>query len=160
MTIQNIFFLLPALFFGLGSFAQNSEPVVWSLPDVEEAMQKDPRLIVIQLTTDWCVYCKMQDRQLSKDVAINQILEEKTYYVNLNGESKDTLKFNEKVYGPSLYKNGLHDFTLAVSGKNEQPSFPMWVIFNANHELIYRQSGLVKPKELTEVLKVLLPSEE
>jgi hypothetical protein len=30
------------------------------------------------------------------------------------------------VYSPSSYKNGLHDFTLAVSGEHQQPTFPMW----------------------------------
>ena len=152
--------LLATLFLTcLSTSAQDKQAGTLSLGDIEEAMETDERLIVMQLSTDWCVYCKMQDRQLSKDNEINRLLDEKTYYINIDAESKDTLKFNKTLYSPSSYKNGLHEFTLAVSGQNEQPAFPMWVIFNAKHEIIYRQSGLVKPKELKEVLRTLLSEE-
>ncbi len=101
----------------------------------------------------------MQDRQLSKDKEIRELLEEKTFYINLDAESKDTLRINETMFSPSPYKNGLHDFALAVSGEHQQPAFPMWVIFNKDNEIVYRQSGLVKTKDLAEVLKTFLSEE-
>ena len=156
MTQLKTLFLATLFFTCFSATAQDKQAGELSLEEIEAAMKTDERLIVIQLSTDWCVYCKMQDRQLSKDEEITQILENKTYYINLNAESKDTVKFNNTLYSPSSFKNGLHEFTLAVSGQNEQPSFPMWVIFNKDYEIIYRQTGLVKPKELTEVLKTLL----
>lgn len=152
--------LLASIFFTyLSTKAQDKQAETLSLDEVEDAMKTDSRLIVMQLSTDWCVYCKMQDRQLSKDTGIYSLLAEKTYYINLNAESTDTLKFNKTIYSPSSYKNGLHEFTLAIAGQKEQPVFPMWVIFNAKHKIVYRQNGLLKPKELKEVLRTLLAEE-
>ena len=159
MTQLKTLFLATLFITCLSTTAQNKQAGELSLEGIEKAMKTKERLIVLQLSTDWCVYCKMQDRQLSKDKNVSSLLEEKTYYINLNAESKDSLKFNETLYRPSSYKNGLHEFTLAVSGQNQQPAFPMWVIFNKDYEIIYRQTGLVKPKDLTEVLKTLLAEE-
>lgn len=158
MTQLKHFFLAALFLTCLSASAQDSQAGELALEEIEEAMKTDERLIVMQLSTDWCVYCKMQDRQLSKDKGINRFLEERTYYINLDAESKDSLSFNNILYNPSPYPNGLHEFTLAVSG-SQQPSFPMWVIFNKDHEIIYRQSGLVKTKDLSEVLKTLLSEE-
>ena len=160
MKLVKHLLFLPIFLTCLSAFSQDKQVVKLSLNEVENAMENDERMIVLQLSTDWCVYCKMQNRQLSKNTELTAFLKEKTYYINLDAETKDTLLFNKIVYSPSSYKNGLHDFTVAVSAKNEQPSFPMWVIFNAKHELVYRQNGLVKPKELIVILKTLLASEE
>ena len=143
----------------LSATAQDKQAGELSLEEIEESMKTDERLIVLQFSTDWCVYCKMQDRQLSKDKNVSNLLEERTYYINLNAESKDTLAFNNTTYNPSPYKNGLHELTQAVTGENQQPAFPMWVIFNTDYEIIYRQNGLVKTKDLSEVLKTLLLEE-
>lgn len=152
-------FLATLFFTCLAAQGQDRQKKELSLAEIETAMKTDDRLIVMQLSTDWCVFCKMQDRQLIKDKELSKLLAEKTFYINLNAESKDTLKFNETLYRPSAYNNGLHEFTLAVTEQNEQPSFPMWVIINADHEIVYRQSGLVKPKKLSEVLKNLISEE-
>ena len=152
--------LLATLFIScLSATAQDKQAGELSLVEIEAAMKTEERLIVLQFSTDWCVYCKMQDRQLSKDEEINRLLDEKTYYSRINAESKDTIRFNQTLYYPSSYQNGLHELTLAVAGKNEQPSFPMWVIINKENEILYRQNGLVKPKDLVGVLKVLLELE-
>ena len=71
----------------------------------------------------------------------------------MDAESKDIIRFNQTLYHTSSYQNGLHELTLAVAGKNEQPSFPMWVIINKENEIVYRQNSLVKPKDLVGVLK-------
>ena len=159
MKLVKHLLFLPIFLTCLSAFSQDKQVVKLSLNEVENAMENDERMIVLQLSTDWCVYCKMQNRQLSKNTELTAFLKEKTYYINLDAETKDTLLFNKIVYSPSSYKNGLHDFTLAVSGEHQQPTFPMWVIFNKDHEIVYRQSGLVKTKDLAEVLKTFLSEE-
>ena len=151
--------LATLLFTCLFATAQVKQPGELSLVEIEESMKTEERLIVMQLTTDWCVYCKMQDHQLRKDKNVSSFLEERTYYITLDAETKDPLAFNNTTYNPSPYKNGLHELMQAVSGENQQPAFPMWVIFNKDYEIIYRQSGLVKPKDLSEVLKTLIAEE-
>lgn len=140
----------------LSAAAQMRHSEELSLAKMEVAMKTDERLIVLQFSTDWCVYCKMQERQLNKNKEIDDLLKEKTYYLRLDAESKDTITFNQTQYHPSPYENGLHDFTFALSGRHEQPSFPMWVILNKDQEILYRHNGLVKPKDLAAVLKVLV----
>ena len=159
MKLAKYFLMIPFFLTCLSSFSQDKQAKDFSIKEVEKAMDQHEKLVVMQLSTDWCVYCKMQDRQLSKDKEITELLEEKTFYINLDAESKDTLIFNETVFSPSHYKNGLHDFALAVSGEHQQPSFPIWVIFNKDNEIVYRQSGLIKAKDLAEVLKTLLSEE-
>ena len=160
MKLTKYFLMIPFFLTGLSSFSQDKQMKDFSLKEVEKAMNQHEKLVVLQLSTDWCVYCKMQDRQLSKDKEISELLQEKTFYINLNAESKDTLRINETVFRPSPYKNGVHEFALAVSGEYQPTSFPMWVIFNKNHEIVYRQSGLMKTKELARVLTGLISNEE
>lgn len=143
----------------LSATGQDRQTEDLSLEEIEAAMKTDERLIVLQFSTDWCVYCKMQERQLNKDNHITHLLYEKTYYSRIDAESKDTIRFNQTLYHPSSYKNGLHELMLDVAGKNEQPLFPMWVIINKENEIVYRQYGVVKLKDLAGVLKTLLLSE-
>ena len=159
MNHVKYFLMIPFFLNCLSSFSQDKQAKNFSIKKVEKALNQIEKLMVIQLSTEWCVYCKMQDRQLKKDKEIIKLLQEKTFYLKLDAESKDTIRFNETVFSPSPYKNGLHDFALAVIAEHQQPSFPLWVIFNKDHEIVYRQSGLVKAKELVHVLKTLLSVE-
>ncbi|MEO6683611.1 MAG: thioredoxin family protein [Ginsengibacter sp.] len=153
-----LFLVLPLVFLSLFAPAQNKPIAYLSLEEVKEAMMKEEKLIVMNFSTDWCAYCKIQERQLKKNDEVSQLLNDRTYYITLNAETKDTLKFNNIIFNPSPYKGGIHELALAVSEKNEHPAFPMWVIFNKDYEIIFRKNGLVKPKDLVEVLKNLLPN--
>lgn len=145
IQLKNLF-LATILFTCLTANAQARQEKELSLVEIEAAMKTDERLIVMQFSTDWCVYCKMQDRQLKKDKNIQRLLADRTYFIQLDAESKDTIIFHHVLYKPSCYENGLHELTLAFAEKHEQPSFPMWVILNKENEILFRQNGLVKPK--------------
>ena len=160
MNFKLSIFLLLLFLMHLSTFGQGNKATILSVSEIDEAMQKEPRMIVMEIFTDWCMYCKMQERQIRKDVELNNLLKKETYYVTLNGASKESFYFNKQIYKPSPYPNGIHGFTLAISQANEPPSYPMWVIFNKKQEILFRHSGLLKPTQLASVLMTLLKIEK
>jgi len=65
---------------------------------LRDSMAVHPKPVVIKLYTDWCMYCRMQDRQISRDTLLQQLLSEKYYYVAFNAESHDPVIFNDTSY--------------------------------------------------------------
>ncbi|MCY7309237.1 MAG: thioredoxin family protein [Chitinophagaceae bacterium] len=90
MSKMYIFLLLLLIvpFFGTaqkkkGTFAQIS------LDQLRDSMTIHPKPILLRITTDWCVYCKLQDAQLAKDDSIKKLLRSYFYLQNWMRKAKN-----------------------------------------------------------------------
>ncbi|HTR82575.1 MAG TPA: thioredoxin fold domain-containing protein [Bacteroidota bacterium] len=101
----------------------------WS--EVKSIAEKEHKLVFIDAYTDWCIWCKVMDRETFADSTVAKFMEEKFVPVRYEMETGFGLKMSEK------YR---------VNG------YPTFLIFTPDGKLVYRILGYVKSKEFLEKL--------
>ena len=129
------YFAIPAIFAFLAIAAFAYAEVHFKESNFAEAKKqaaKEHKVIMVDLYTDWCGWCKRLDKDTYSDAAVGT-------YADANMVS---LKINaEKGEGIELAKNG------KVQG------YPTIIFYNENGVEIYRQVGYQKPAEFLATLK-------
>ena len=78
---------------------EGQEKVKWY--SIEEAIalsMEKPRIMVIDVYTDWCGWCKRMDATTFSDKEVIKALNEKFYPVKLNAEGKEDITIGDKTY--------------------------------------------------------------
>jgi len=155
MCIQRIIILVSTLLAATFATAQekNTSTPIAALADSLEAQTKP---VLILLSTDWCVYCKMQKVQLERNQDF-QDAKNNFYFVEFNAETKDSILFNEKVYRykSSGLSTGIHELAIELGNQKEGISYPLWIILDKDYEVLLRRNGLLAPDELKEIIDIL-----
>lgn len=114
-------------------------------------MAEESRPILIKMHTDWCAVCKLQDRQIEKDKALQHQLAEGFYYIEFDAESRESLVFNGTEYNFIPHgTGGLH--ALAAELSETKASYPAWILLSPDYTILARYNGLLKSGELREIL--------
>ncbi|MDX2432974.1 MAG: DUF255 domain-containing protein [Bacteroides sp.] len=97
MIQRNIFIALMGLLVASSAFGQ--EEVKWySMKEALELTAKEPRILVIDVYTDWCGWCKRMDASTFSDAEIAATLNKDFYPVKLNAEGKEDIVIGDKTY--------------------------------------------------------------
>lgn len=126
-----------------------------SLSDVDSLMAKEPKLVLILLTTNWCTYCHAQKRQIKK----NKTFGTKSnlfYYVEFDAESKESIVFQGKEYHfqPTGIGTGIHELAPALL-EPERLAFPTWILLDKNYYPLLQYSGILTTKALNKLMNAL-----
>lgn len=124
--------LIIILSFFLWGFAMEKpkpdDKINWlSLSEVQEKLKTQPKPVLIDLYTNWCYWCKVMDNRTYQNKKVVGYINENFYAVKVNAETKDSLKWNRKIYtyNPNYKVNSFAIF--ASGGKRIQ--FPTTIIF-------------------------------
>lgn len=92
------FILLALVLIGLTG-VQAQEKVKWySIAEALQLTSKEPRMMVIDVYTDWCGWCKRMDATTFSDPEIAGILNKHFYPVKLDAEGKDDVVIGDKTF--------------------------------------------------------------
>ncbi len=155
IVYKNILFLWLVLlpFF---SYSQKKSVLVKPLTfsQLHDSMQMHAKPILLKLSTDWCVYCKLQDKQIEKSDSLQKILRNNFYYVEMDAETKAPISFNGRQYHARSngLSKGVHELAEALGKENGQIGYPVIVILNEKYKMLFRYQGLMDKKELIKVL--------
>jgi thioredoxin-related protein len=132
---------------------KNSETIKWMT--FEEALvlnKKKPKMIFIDLYTDWCGWCKKMDAETFTDPEVVKYMNKKYYAVKFNAEQKEPVIFKEQEFvNPNPAKSkSTHKLALALL-KNEL-LYPSYVILDNSSDWIYKMKGYKTPDELLPLL--------
>jgi len=111
-------FILFVLFISATVFSlQGQEKVRWYT--IEEALQltaSEPRILVIDVYTDWCGWCKRMDAATFSDPEIAASLNKDFYPVKLNAEGKEDIVLGDRTYKfVDNGRNGYHELAAIVT---------------------------------------------
>ena len=75
------------------------EEVKWySIDEAVQMASKEPRVLVIDVYTDWCGWCKRMDATTFSDPEIVQIMNKHFYPVKLNAEGKEDIVLGDRTF--------------------------------------------------------------
>lgn len=94
-------YLLCIILMGKGTSAQDKGNAVQWAPAEElakYAFKLSDKPILLDVYTDWCHYCKLMDATTWRHNELAAYVNEYFYPVKLNAETKDSLRWNGKVF--------------------------------------------------------------
>ncbi|MBL0331978.1 MAG: thioredoxin fold domain-containing protein [Chlorobiota bacterium] len=115
----------------------------WS--NVENALPKaitEKKLVVIDVYTDWCGWCKRMDRDTYSNEEVVKYLNKNFIASKMNPEKEGSLEFNEKKYTYSEFNKAL-----GITG------YPATAFVDREGKLLTVVSGYYSPKDFLKVIK-------
>ncbi len=99
------------------SSATSQEKVKWY--SIEEAVQlasENPRVLVIDVYTDWCGWCKRMDATTFSDPAVAELMNTHFYPVKLDAEGKEDVVIGDRTFKfVDNGRRGYHEIAAVVT---------------------------------------------
>ncbi|MDR7130255.1 thioredoxin-related protein [Algoriphagus sp. 4150] len=128
-------------------FAQAQEKIEWlKFEEAVAATEANPKMLLIDVYTDWCGWCKKMDKETFTDPAVIQYINEKFYAVKMNAEdNKRQFDFKGK------------DYTEAkMAATMRVQSYPNFVIIDPTLRNITQLPGYRQPVQFLEGLSQIV----
>jgi len=133
------------------SFSQ--EYVKWA--SFEKSIEKQktiPKKMMVEVYASWCKYCKKMNDSTFTNPAIIQYINEHFYAVKLNGESKDTIHYKNKIYtNPNPAGENSNNEIVFELTKTANP-YPTIVFFDEQLNVIYTSNGYMNASRFEPIL--------
>ena len=128
-----------------GSMMMNADAPAIEWQPVAQALVDAPKggkLIVLDVYTDWCGWCKRMDRDTYADSNVVSYIKAKYVASKMNPEKKGTLVYDGKEFS-------LGEFSAALGIRG----YPATVFFNQKGEVLTMVAGYMKPDEFLKILR-------
>lgn len=130
----------------MSSMAQDN--INWiSIEEAEARCAVEPKMVFIDVYTDWCGWCKRMDQNTFSNPVIARYMNAHFYAVKLNAETSDTIAFQGQQYVGYVRpdgRNGSHRLAqILLKGKM---SYPSYVIMNEEMQSLQVIGGYLEPK--------------
>jgi thioredoxin-related protein len=135
--------LVFAAAFGAPMMHANPEGIEWkSITQALDAAPKQGKLIVLDVYTDWCGWCKRMDRDTYADSGVAQYLNSRFVASKMNPEKEGKLTYDGKEYSQGDFAQALN-----IHG------YPATVFFNEKGEVLTVVPGYIGAKDFLPMLK-------
>ena len=122
---------------------------------IEEAgnlKNKEQKLYMIDVYTDWCGWCKVMDRETFSNPEVIAYLNQNFHAVKFDAEQKTAIKFNGKTYNwQDIGRNGINELAMELLGG--QLSYPSIVYLDKDRNPITVTKGFKNPEQFLEELR-------
>jgi thioredoxin-related protein len=143
--MKSLVFLFAALLLSFSSNAQDE--IQWmKFEEAIAANAKSPKMILVDVYTDWCGWCKKMDKETFTDPKVVEYINSKFYAVKMNAEdTQRSFDFMGKKYTEA-------EMALAMRVR----SYPNFVIIEPKLQNIAQLPGYRQPTEFLAGLNELI----
>ncbi len=122
-----------------------------SIEEMEQALKKEKRKVLIVLYTDWCGWCKRLERETLQNPEIAAYINEHYYPVRFNAEQREEQIFKNQKY--SFVQAGRRGYNqLAYELTRGKLSYPTCVFLDENEELIQSIPGYKSARDFRPII--------
>jgi len=123
-------------FLGMTTKISGQNKIKWiTWEEALAANKTDPKKFVIDIYTDWCMWCKRMDKQTFQKDHIARYVNKNYYAIKFNAETKEDIEFNGNTYKfVKKGRKGYHELALAIT--QGQLSYPTVVFLDENLSVI------------------------
>ncbi len=127
----------------------------YTFEEAENLAKENPKPFVVFIHTSWCNYCKMMENSTFKNPEIIAILNTNFYFISLNAESKNDIRFNNHSFQfkPKGQNTGIHELATALATINSQVVYPTITILESDFSIAFQKHSFLSSKELITVLE-------
>ena len=125
----------------------------WTLIEyLEDSLRAKPKPIMVFIHTDWCKYCKMQEKVTFNDQELINLLNRDFYSVKLDAEGEIDLKFMGRTYKGGSSKD-YHELSKMLGMKNGKLLFPTTVFYSPTSQGLSKFQGFQQAGDLKAIIK-------
>lgn len=145
--MKKIGILFTLLFVTISVHAQDK--IEWmKFEDAIAASEKNPKMLLVDVYTDWCGWCKKMDKETFTDPSVIAYVNKGFYAVKLNAEDKNrSFDFQGKTFTEAQ-----------MAAAMRVNSYPNFVIIEPSLQNITQLSGYRPAKEFLEGLNAIIDS--
>jgi thioredoxin-related protein len=125
-----------------------------SIDNLNDSIRKQPKPVLIFIYTDWCKYCKMQENNTFANDEVASKLNNDFYAIRLNGESREPIKFLNRIYQfrPNGSETGSHELAEYLAKKDDEIVYPTTVFLTPQLLIASKISGFINSSDLLNLL--------
>jgi len=142
-------------FIFLAGLSVKAQEIKWyTVEEAYELTKTEPKMILIDVYTDWCGWCKKMDKDTYAKEKIAKYLNDNFYPVKFNAEQKDSINILDHTFKfIQEGRRGYHE--LAAALLNGQMSYPSTVFMTKSFEMIQNVPGYLDEKTMYPILVYL-----
>ena len=136
----------------------NTNGLAWKeLKEVLNDRDTGSKMMLLDIYTSWCGYCKLMDKKTFSDKTTQKLLSENFELVKFDAESQDSIEFDGIKYGwrPDG-KKGIHE--LAAKLMDGKLSYPTLIFLDENLRTVRVSRGYKNPVEMTQEAEMAIRS--
>lgn len=156
MHLVKVLFLSLLPFFLISAQKQDTKPKIkWmSLEQAQAKIEEEPKLLFVDLYTDWCGWCKVMDRKTFSHPVIIELMNKYFYAVKFNAEKPGDLEFNGKKYSHINRGGGriLHEWAKKFGATSRGLSYPTTIYFDEQLNKMQSIPSYLDPHNMEKVL--------
>lgn len=157
MSIQRVIQAAALLWccFAFSSPSNDSGTLNWlSFEEAVEMTKEDPKLIMVDVYTEWCGWCKRMDATTFKHAEVVAYLKEKFHVVKFDAEQKEDINFQgHKLEFVESGRRGYHQ--MAYSLLDGKMSYPSVVFLDEKMQRITISPGYQNGPDFLIILKFI-----
>lgn len=114
--MKKTLYIIALLVFGTGLASAQDEVKWYSIEEAIQLASQEPRVLVIDVYTDWCGWCKRMDKETFADPAVAEVLNKHFYPVKLDAEGKEDIVIGDKTFKfVDNGRRGYHEIAAVVT---------------------------------------------
>lgn len=132
--MKNGIIILTILLLTSTGFAQNKSITWKTWAELEQALEDNPKPVLVYFHAEWCAYCKKIKREVFTNKDVIEKINTDYYAVNMDIETTESITFDGVTFinkQAKTKRNGVHQLPLLLASTNTKSvTLPATLIFD------------------------------